>query len=195
MNYVYMNLQQWIIANTNSMKTIDGVREQIRSMVRQYGYYFQMPEAAKELVDLLNERATVMENAKRKRQKSKLFIFDTWYSDDNNRQCIGAISVHGRTESEASWKALDMALKEYSKVPEYKWEKPSMDAGAILDYHPSGCECECHTAEFDEEGEETEVPGQDAGCENCWQSDTIMMEVCEYDGIGHYWAHSNLWEG
>lgn len=105
--------------------------------------------------------------------------FDVWYSDGNDRSCIGVLAVeydphaHEFDASELAWKALDLALAQYAKNPS-EWEFPYMEACAVCDSHADDCECECH--ETDDE------------CGECWITEGISVEECddpETDGYHH----------
>ncbi len=106
------------------------------------------------------------------------YAFDVWFSDGNNRSCIGVVAVEtDQSADEAGWMALDVALKQNAKNPD-EWSMPYADPCAVFDGHDDDCECECHD---DDEG----------GCEYCQTTESLAVEPCD-DPESDYWHHSRI---
>lgn len=99
------------------------------------------------------------------------YAFDVWFSDGNDRSCIGVLAVESEDLESASWKALDAAIEAYSK-PEIEWETPYMDACAVTHYK---------VCDHDEDSEDCDS--------ECYQSESISVEPCE-DPTEDYYHHS-----
>lgn len=152
-----------------------------------------------------------------RRQKNRravihTYVYDIWWSDGNDRHCIGAVRLQSReTRESAAYDALDIALDQYA-AKKSEWDSNMGDASASLYSHDSYCDCYCHTSHEDycpssnshectdeciHEPEppfdcECAVSDNENGCENCGRTEYISIEDCVYHGVGHYWAHRSL---
>lgn len=113
------------------------------------------------------------------------YAFDVWFSDGNDRQCIGVLGVEGDDLESAGWKALDKAVETYGKDG-VEWDMPYADPCAITDIHG---DCDHHT--------EDEDCNED--CDDCYFPNSIAVEPCD-DPEEDYYHHSrctlaSLFEG
>ncbi len=107
------------------------------------------------------------------------YAFDVWYSDGNDRHCIGILAVESEDLESAGWKALDKALEEHT-LGNTEWDMPYADPCAVTDIH---AECGHHDPEV-------ECDSEDCDCD-CYFTESISVEPCE-NPEEHYYQHPRI---
>ena len=123
--------------------------------------------------------------------------YDVWWSDGNDRNCIGAVSVRKRSSVERDqYNALDRALAVFPAVPD-QWEEDG-SGGTYLSVHESGCECSCHSKHYPAcsvnitpTSDEVECDCDGMDCGECGMTYSISLEPCDEHGFYHAYHHSD----